>query len=145
MNTLHPVYTEKGKESEAAQSCPTLCDPMNCSLPGSSVHGIFPSRVQQWVAISSSGGSSRPRDWTRVSCIAGRHFTIWATREAVYTENRPSNLTSLGQVLSTRNIPSSFCYWSIAVLQHCVSFCCTAKWIRHVYTYIPTSLNFLSI
>ena len=59
-----------------AQSCPTLCNPMDCSLWGSSVHGIFQARVLEWVAISFSRGSSRPRDWTRVSCIAGRHFTL---------------------------------------------------------------------
>ena len=66
-------------ESEVAQSCPTLCDPMDCSLPGSSVHGIFQARVLEWVAVSFSRRSSQPRDWTRVSCIAGKHFTIWAT------------------------------------------------------------------
>ena len=62
------------KKSEVAQSCPTLCDPMDCSLPGSSVHGIFQTRVLQWVAISFSRGSSQPRDQTRLSCIAGRGF-----------------------------------------------------------------------
>ena len=69
-------------ESEVAQSCLTLCDPMDCSLPGSSIHGIFQARILQWVAISFSGGSSQPRDRTWVSCIVGRHFTIWATRKA---------------------------------------------------------------
>ena len=69
-------------ESEVCQSCPTLCNPMDCSLPGSSIHGIFQASALEWVAISFSRGSSRPRDWTQVSCIAGRHFTIWATREA---------------------------------------------------------------
>ena len=48
-------------ESEVAQSCPTLCDPMDCSLPGSSVHGIFQARVLECVAISFSRASSRPR------------------------------------------------------------------------------------
>ena len=62
-------------------SCPTLYDPMYCSLPGSSIHGIFQARILEWVAISFSRGSPQPRDWTRVSCIAGRSFTIWATRE----------------------------------------------------------------
>ena len=71
-----------GGESEVAQSCPTLCDPMDCSPTGSSIHGIFQARVLEWVAISFSRGSSWPRDWTRVSCIAGRCFTIWATRKA---------------------------------------------------------------
>ena len=49
-------------ESEVAQSCPTLCDPMDCSLSGSSVHGIFQARVLEWIAISFSRGSSRPRN-----------------------------------------------------------------------------------
>ena len=52
------------------------------SLPGFSVHGIFQARVLEWGAISFSRGSSWPRDWTQVSCIAGRRFTLWATREA---------------------------------------------------------------
>ena len=66
-----------------AQSCLTFCDPMNCSLPGSSVHGIFQARILEWVAISFSRGSSQPRVQTWVSCIAGRFFTFWATREAL--------------------------------------------------------------
>ena len=70
--------------SEVTQSCPTLCDPMDCSLPGSSVHGIFQVIVLEWVAISFSRGSSQPRDWTRVSHIVDRRFTIWATRENMY-------------------------------------------------------------
>ena len=70
--------------SEVAQSCPTLCDPMDCSLPGSSLHGILQARVLEWVAISFSRGSSWLRDQTRVSCIPGRRFNLWATREALY-------------------------------------------------------------
>ena len=54
---------------------------MDCSLPGSSVHGIFQAIVLEWVAISFSRGSSRPRDRTRVSPIVDRSFTVWATRE----------------------------------------------------------------
>ena len=61
---------------EVAQSCPTLCTPMDCSLPGFSVHGIFQAIVLEFVAISFSRGSSRPRDWTQVSCIVGRCFTL---------------------------------------------------------------------
>ena len=59
------------------------CDPMDCSLPGFSVHGIFQARVLEWVAISFSRRSSLPRDWTRVSYIVGRCFTVWATREFI--------------------------------------------------------------
>ena len=65
-----------------AQSCPALCNPMDCSPPGSSVHGILQARILRWVAISFSRGSSQPRDQTQVSCIAGRYFTVWATMEA---------------------------------------------------------------
>ena len=66
-----------------AQSCPTLCNPVDCSPPGSSVHGILQARILEWVAISSSRGSSQPRDRTQVSCIAGRRFNLWATRETL--------------------------------------------------------------
>ena len=67
-----------------AQSCLTLCNHVNCGLPVSSVHGILQARILEWVAISFSSGSSRPRGWTQVSHIAGRFFTIWATRGALW-------------------------------------------------------------
>ena len=67
--------------SEVAQSCLTLGDLMDCSLPRPSVHGIFKARVLEWVAISFSRGSSWPRDRTWVYCIVGVLFTVWATRE----------------------------------------------------------------
>ena len=54
------------RESEVAQSCSTLCDPIDCSLLGSSVHGIFRAKVLEWAAISFSRGSSWPRDWSQV-------------------------------------------------------------------------------
>ena len=70
-----------------AQLCPTLCDSVDYSPPGSSVHGILQARILEWVAISFSKGSSQPRDQTQVSRIAGRCFNLWATREAqqIYT------------------------------------------------------------
>ena len=61
---------------EVPQSCPILWDPMDYSLPGSSVHGIFQARVLEWVAISFCRRSSQTRDRTQVSCIVGRCFTI---------------------------------------------------------------------
>ena len=64
-----------------ALSCPTHCDPMDCSPPGSSVHGILQARILDWVAMPSSRASSQPRDQTKVSHIASRFFTICATRE----------------------------------------------------------------
>ena len=64
-----------------AQLCLTL-QPMDCSLPGPSVHGIFQARILEWVAIPFFRGPSGHRDRTWVSCIAGRFFSIWSTREA---------------------------------------------------------------
>ena len=66
----------------AAQSRPTLCDPMNSGLPGSPVHGVLQAGRLEWVAMPSSRGSSRPGDCAEVSCIAGGFFTVWDTREA---------------------------------------------------------------
>ena len=66
----------------ATQACPTLCDPMDCSPPGSSVHGILQARTLEWVAMSFSRGSSQQRDGTWVSWGANRVFTIWATKKS---------------------------------------------------------------
>ena len=82
-------------ESEVAQSCLTLCDPMDCSLPGSSVHGIFQARVLEWAAISFLRGPSRPMDQTQVFRIVGRRFTVWATREAIKHYGRSLETTKL--------------------------------------------------
>ena len=65
-----------------AQLCPTLCDPMDCSLLASSVHGILQARILERIAIPFSRGSSQSRDRTQVSLIAGTFFTIWAAQEA---------------------------------------------------------------
>ena len=91
-------------ESEAAQSCLTLCDPMDYSLPGSSVHGILQARILEWVAISFSRGSSQPRDRTQGSnpgiepgspALYADVFTIWATREVtIPCKLRPKENTS---------------------------------------------------
>ena len=70
-------------ESEVTQLWPTLCDPMGCGPPGSSVHGIFQARILKWVAIFTSRVSSQPRDETWVSCIARWLLTVWATREVI--------------------------------------------------------------
>ena len=90
LNCGNSPYEEN--ESEVTVSWPTFCDPMDCNLPDSSIHGIFQARILEWVAISFSKGSSQPRDWTWVSHTAGRLFTIWATGE---TE---SNFETLGLV-----------------------------------------------
>ena len=96
-----------------------LCDPMDCGPPGSSVHGILQARILEWVAIPFPRASSRPRDWTCVSCIAGRFSTIWATREA--------HCLSLGLLYI-------FIFnWRIIALQCCFGFFCTTAWLSHKY------------
>ena len=105
------------KWSEIAQSCPTLCNPMDCSLPGSSIHGIFPGKntvgYWKWVAISFSRRSSRPRDWTQVSRIVGRCFAIWATRKHKHLDftggsvimNLPANAEDVGSIFGWGSFP----------------------------------------
>ena len=66
---LYPTYNRR--RLCAAQSCPTTCDPMDCSPSGSSVYRIFQARILEWVAISFSRGSSQPRDRSCVSCVSG--------------------------------------------------------------------------
>ena len=70
-------------EWSVPQLCPALSDPMECSPPGSAVHGMLQARTLERFAISSPRGSSQPRDRTHVSHFAGRYFTVWATREAI--------------------------------------------------------------
>ena len=95
LNTIYPilclVFREIKKKISnthsmlvkvlVAQLCLTLCNPLDYSPPGSSVHGILQARILEWVAILFSSGSSWPRDWTQVSCTAGRFLTIWATKD----------------------------------------------------------------
>ena len=76
---LHRYWTIACVHPKSLQSCPTLCNPLDRSLPGSSVHGILQARILEWVAGPSSRGSSGPKDWIHVSCgscIALRFFTI---------------------------------------------------------------------
>ena len=94
---LHWVWFDGGidlalDDNSDLHSHPTLCNPMDCSLPGSSVHGILQARIQEWVAISFTRGSSLPGDWTWVSCLAGGFFTVWATREVPVHQGSPWEL-----------------------------------------------------
>ena len=106
-----------------AQSCPTLCDPMDCRLPGSSVHGDSPGKNTGVVAMPFSRGSSQPGDRTQVSCIVGGFFTIWATREAkkVMTCSKKVNLVLVAQSCPTLchpvncNPPGSSVYGILSV------------------------------
>ena len=82
MHQKHSKICSHGVCMYQLLSCIQLCNPTDYSLPGSSVHGILQARILEWVCHFLLQGSSWPRDWTRVSCIAGRFFTMWATREA---------------------------------------------------------------
>ena len=79
-----------------AQSCPTLCHPVDCSPPGSSVHGILQARILESVAMPSPRGSSPPRDQTQVFYTAGKFFIIWVTREVltVWVPTYPARASS---------------------------------------------------
>ena len=78
------MYIWSDMKCLVTQSCLTLCNRMDCSPSGSSVHGILQARILEWVAIPFSRRSSWPREQIWVSCLAGRLFTIWANREAPY-------------------------------------------------------------
>ena len=119
-------------ESEVTKSCPTLCDPIDCSLPGSSVYRISQAVVLEWIAISFSRGSSQPRAQTQVSLIVDRRFTIWATRkvqrgaqnQSFRTEKRIQHLTVnanfffpfLKSVLHFLKGPNHYCHIHICLL-----------------------------
>ena len=81
MQNLESESEVKGK----SQLCLTLCDPMDCSPPGCAVHGILQARILESIAVPLSRGSSQPRDRTQVYHIAGKFFTVLATREVSNT------------------------------------------------------------
>ena len=109
------------------------CDLMGCSPPGSSVHGIFQSRILKWVAISLPRGSSRPRSPTWVFCTADRFFTDWANREA-HTQLLPIYIWIL-------NFFYFLALWNLFRLL-LVPMCCVLCSFSHVQTFTPLSLGF---
>ena len=95
-----------------AQLCPTLWDPMDCGPPGSSVHGILLARILEWVAISFFRGSTRPRDWTQVSCIVEKAMATHSSTlvwEIPWTEE-PGMLQSMG----SRGVGHDWCVLAAA-------------------------------
>ena len=119
------------------QSCPTLREPRDCSSWGSFVHGILQARVWEWVAIPFSRGSSQPRDWTWVSCIAGRFFTIWATREALWESCVYLNL------LKALHTPEE---WKVKVRTQDMNFPLrTAFAVSHRFWVVVFSFSFVSM
>ena len=122
-----------------SQSCQTLGNPMDCSPPGSSVHGILQARILEWVAISVSRGSSHPRDQTQVSCITGRFFTRWVTRweqklchkterhargfQKPTTPCWNDSLLLISQLVPTLCSPAGSAHWCPP--SQCASCCCS--------------------
>ena len=109
------------KCAKSLQSYLTLCDPMDGSPPGSSVHELFQARILEWVAISFSWGSSPPRDWTQVTHIAGRFFTVWAIREVCMT----LKLLQLGLLAEA---------WYFQFTEYTHTHTCTYSYM-HIYIY----------
>ena len=115
------------------QLCPALCNPMDCSSPGSSVHGIFQARILEQVAISSSRGSSWPRDWTWVSCISfiGKHIpyhcATWEAQHLVLSGNTSS--------FAIRN-DSAHGILKLYFFS-CSTFCFPCSWqLPHIFIYL---------
>ena len=123
------VLTTELPEVKVAQLCPTLCYPMDCSLPYSSVHGILLARILEWVAIPFSKGSFQPRGWTQVTRIEGRFFTIWATGMPLKLPGRSPNSNILNSERICMNPPPRphVCLWLQCDWTQCwssqVSFC----------------------
>ena len=123
-----------------AQLCPTLWDPVDCSLPGSSIHGILQARILEWVAIPFSGVSSWHRDWTHISCILGRFYIPWKicslrNLRLLLTDGK-LNITKLAVVYEMQRFCLFFNFfelwdirwnviWCMCVLQNaCHNTCC---------------------
>ena len=112
--------------------------------PVFSVHGIFQARVLEWGAIAFSRGSSRPRDQTRISYIAGRRFTLWATREVLLWDTLFPSASRSCQHSMGGGIFFFFFKKLIRFLlkDNCFTdFCCFLSWISHRYTYIRSLLE----
>ena len=104
-------FHESEVKVKVTQSCLTLCKPMDCNLWGFFVHGILQARTLEWVAISFSSRSSPLKDRTWVTCIAGRFFTVWVTREA-------HNFYVLGNFPKKSSAKEYSNYHIIAVISH---------------------------
>ena len=129
------------KWSKVTQSCPTLCDPMDCSLPGSSIICIFQARTMEWIAVSFSRGSSWARDWTGISRITGRLLNVWATREVPGETIALTIQTFVGKVMALLfNALSGFV---IAVLPR--SKCLLISWLQSPSAVILESKKIKSV
>ena len=123
--------------AQSLQSCPHLCDPMDCSPPGSSIHGILQARLLKWVSMPSSRGTSQPRDQIWVSCIAGKFFTTEPLGKPLLTSPR-LQLWGWGDGLLFYLSSSSPPF-----LESCFSW--TGHWIHLCWMDIPDDIWFLGL
>ena len=123
--TLKPLSKYIPVVRLVAHLCLTLCDPMDWSLPSSSVHGILQGRILEWVDIPSCRGSSQPRDQNCVFCTSGRFFTIWVIREAqkwIISSSIMSNPEMPTRLLCPWNSPGK--NTGVGSLSHLHQMCC---------------------
>ena len=129
---FHFKLNKERKEREVAQSCLTLCNRMDCSLPRFFFHGIFQARVLEWVAISFSRGSSQPRDRTWVSCIVGRCF---------YRLSHQGRWNKLNKSIAKKCKFSLFLFLSLSLSLYIYIYIYTHAHI-YVYIYAHTHIYF---
>ena len=115
-------------------------NPMDCSLPGSSVHGISQARILEWVVISSTRGSSQSRYQTPISCTAGRVFTNWTTREAWGGTSGKEPLCQCRRHKRRKFDPCIGHNWARSTLKHESLSPCSSLGSRKVWTYFFCSL-----
>ena len=117
----------------------------DCSLQGCSVHGISQARILEWVTISFSRASSQSRDWTQVSCFAGRCFTVWATREVPPSSQwipvKVSHWPSVSRMIwSYWNLCYSYVPSRSFPVSEIGAFSSTAKLSGHKHWYLSTGV-----
>ena len=127
-----------------AQSCPTLCNPLDCSPPGSSVHGISQARILEWVAISYPKGSSRPRDQTSIACISciGRwilhHCATW--KASIKTSTLVFNISFIKVHAIVFNVRTIFSFWPVIICPFISSISYSVVWFTVVF-FLPEHLG----
>ena len=128
------------------------CNPTDCSPPGFSVHGILQARILEWIAIPFSRGASQPRDWTLVSCIAGKFFTIWAIGKSscyIYFTHYHSDSLILSQRLVPqmyRNPLDLFIIASASLHFHWLpALPLLSVWLANFLLYLGNGIKFIKI
>ena len=124
------------------QSCLTLCKPTDCTLPGSSVHGISQARIVEWVAISFSSRSSQPRDWTWVSLTATSLVAQTSGKVSVYRAGDPGSIPGSGRSPGDLIFLTSLCLTDSSFIHITIidQFCSFYGWVIFHCIYVPQLL-----